>query len=656
MSQLRAVCTVTSVVLFAGFGLHAQTGVGSASGVVVDSGGAVVPDVAITIRHDATGRELKTVSSDAGVFAFPTLDVGSYTIGAEMKGFKKVQRTGIVIQTASRVSLELRLEVGDVTQSVEVTAESPLLAAATSDLGTNFQEKFMKDAPLFVSSGFRNPENFISFLPGVNNGQQDTSIDGGPRRSKEILIDGATHTNPESGGVAFVANGGIGSVEQYAEFKLLNGNFSAEYGHTGGGVEIFITKSGTNRFHGGGFDYIRNDKFDAAGWSINRQRRFPDGDPRNPRKAKVRQNEFGFNVGGPVWIPKIYDGKNKSFFYFTRNWYRQANAFSTGIATVATPAMKNGDFSELGSKLIYDPATTATVNGVVTRQAFAGNRIPATMFSAVSKNILPLIANPTGSGISSNFSISNKGVKDLDIWSLKADHSFTDRNRVSFFISLQNITQLAEGGLPGALASGVYTLDKPKIYRATHDFSFSPTFFNHLTFGFSQYNNFFDQLPQHKQDWPSKLGLKGVATDGSSSFPIVTFTDGLTGFGNDPKNRGNQSNWTYTVNDTATKITGRHELRWGYEYRRARTFQNPLDDAYAHGKFNFSNFQTSGAGALRATTGYSFASFLLGGVDSARRDFNTKGVDILYDYQAAFVHDNFKVSSRLTLNLGLRYE
>lgn len=318
--------------------------------------------------------------------------------------------------------------------------------------------------------------------------------------------------------------------------------------------------------------------------------------------------------------------------------------------------MRSGDFSELGAKLIYDPASTTTVNGVTTRSPFSNNRIPSAMFSSVSKNILPLIPNPTTGGISSNYSVNNFGKKDLDIWSIKADHNFTDRNRVSFFMSRQNITQLAEGGLPGALASGVYTLDKPRIYRASHDYNFSPTFLNHLAFGFSQYNNFFDQLPQHKNEWPQKLGLTGVATDGSSSFPIVTFTDGLTSFGNDPKNRGNQSNWTYTINDTASKMWGRHEIKFGYEYRRARTFQIPLDDAYAHGRFNFTNFQTSGAGALRATTGYSFASFLLGGPDSARRDYNTKGVDVLYDYQSAFVLDNIKVSPKLTLNLGLRYE
>ena len=656
MAQKRQAAAFLVFFLAASSVVFAQTGVGSLSGSVVDPHGAVVPAAAVHLTQLATGRDMQSVSSEAGVYVFPSLEVGEYTVSVTAAGFKRLNRPGVVIATASRTALELRLEVGDVTQTVEVRDEAPLLAAASSDLGTSFQPKFMKDTPLFVAGGFRNPENFISFMPGVNNGTQDSSINGGPRRGKEVLIDGASHTNPESGGVAFTANGGIGSVEIYGEFKLINSGFSAEYGKTAGGIELFVTKSGSNVFHGGGFDYNRNDKFDAAGWSINHRRTFPEGDIRNPAKGKVRQNEYGFNVGGPVWIPKVYNGRNKTFFYFTTNWYKQANAISTGVGTVATARMKQGDFSELGAKLIYDPSSTATVSGAITRQPFIGNIIPTSRFSSVSKNILPLIPTPTGGGISSNFAFSNLGIRDLNIWSIKADHYFSDRNRVSFLYSPQNITAQSEGGLPGALASGLFTLDKPRIYRATQDFTFAPTLLNRVLFGFSQYNNFFDQLPQHKQDWPGKLGLKGVATDGSSSFPIVTFTDGLTGFGNDPKNRGNQSNWTYTLNDTATWVKNRHEIKFGYEYRRGRTFQSPLDDAYAHGRFNFANFETSGAGALRGTTGYSFASFLLGGPDSARRDYNTKGVDVLYDYQAGFVHDNFKVTSRLTLNLGLRYE
>src|SRR6185369_6968664 len=220
------------------------------------------------------------------------------------------------ISVASRASLNLALQIGPSSQSVQVTSEAPLLAGATSDIGTNFQPKFMKDAPLFVSGGFRSPENFITYVPGVNNGAQDSSINGGSRRSKDIMIDGASHTNPESGGVAFAANGGLGSVEMFGEFKLLTGTFSAEYGRSGGGIEIFVTKSGTNSYHGTVFDYLRNDALDAAGWAVNQRRPFLG-------KSKVRQNEYGVAFGGPVWIPKVYNGKNRTFFFFTWNGYKQ---------------------------------------------------------------------------------------------------------------------------------------------------------------------------------------------------------------------------------------------------------------------------------------------------------------------------------------------
>jgi hypothetical protein len=233
-----------------------------------------VPNASVLLVSDGTGQDFRATTTPSGQYTFPSLPVGSYTITVEAAGFKKLVQSNNQIAIATRGSLNLTLQIGESSQSVQVTTEAPLLSGASSDIGTNFQPKFMKDAPLFVSGGFRNPENFISYVPGVNNGAQDSSINGGARRSKEIVIDGASHTNPESGGVAFAANGGIGSVEMFGEFKLLNGNFSAEYGRSGGGIEIFVTKSGTNVYHGTGFDFLRNDALDAAGWAVNQRSPF----------------------------------------------------------------------------------------------------------------------------------------------------------------------------------------------------------------------------------------------------------------------------------------------------------------------------------------------------------------------------------------------
>jgi hypothetical protein len=482
----------------------------------------------------------------------------------------------------------------------------------------------------------------------VNNGVQDSSINGGARRSKEILIDGASHTNPESGGTAFTSNGGIGSVEMYEEFRLLTSNFSAEYGRSGGGIEVFVTKSGTNSLHGTLFDFIRNDKFDAAGWGVNSRRPFLG-------KSKVRQNEFGISGGGPVFIPKLYNGRNKTFWYWTWNGYKQNDGGGVSIATVPTTKMKQGDFSELGSRLIYDPDTLQNVNGVLTRTAFPGNIIPKDRWSAVSTKILALIPDPTGPGLSSNYSTTSLSTVDRNIFSAKIDHMISDRNRISGLYSWQRLNAGTQSGLPGPLASGSLNVDKPDITRINHDFNFSPRLLNHATFGLSRYQAYFSQLPDHLKNWATQLGLKGVATNDSQSFPIVTFTDSLTGFGTNPKNRGSQENWTYEFVDGVTWMKGRHEWKFGGEYHHGRTFQDPFDDSFAHGLFNFNSLQTADP-AARSTTGYSFASFLLGDPNDARRDYNTKGVDIKYKGWDLFVNDNFRVSSRLTLNLGLRWE
>ncbi|HVT93434.1 MAG TPA: carboxypeptidase regulatory-like domain-containing protein [Bryobacteraceae bacterium] len=638
---------------FLAFGLFlavcfAQTSTGSLAGRVTDPSGASISGARITLTSTGAGTVMQAVTNAEGYYEFPSLRVGSYSLEAESAGFKMLRQTGITIAVANRSTLNFALELGDTRQTIDVTSQPPLVDSQTSDIGTNFQPKFMADAPLFVSGGFRNPENFISYVGGVNGGQQETSINGGARRSKEILIDGASHTNPESGGVAFVSNGGIGSVEMYSEFKVLTNNFSAEYGRSGGGVEIFVSKSGTNAIHGALFDFLRNDKLDAAGWTVNQRRPFIG-------KAKVRQNEYGVAVGGPVFIPKLYNGKNRTFWFFTWNGYQQNNGGSTVIASVPTPLMKQGDFSELGSRAIYDPGTTRTVNGVQTRTAFPGNIIPQSRWSSVSSKMLSLIPDPTAPGLSGNYATTSDATVDKNIYSIKLDHSFSDKSHLSGLYSWQRQTNLTESGLPGPLASGLVTQETPDITRVNHDYIFSPTVFNHATFGLSRYQDLFHQLPQHLEDWPAKLGLTGVATNGSTSFPIVTFTDSLTGFGNAPKNRGAQQNWTYEVIDGITWIKGRHEFKFGGEYHRGRTFQHPFDDSYAQGLFNFNSLQTSDP-TNKSATGYSFASFLLGDPNDGRRDFNTSGVNNIYGYRAGYAQDNFKVSSRLTLNIGVRYE
>jgi TonB-dependent Receptor Plug Domain. len=358
----------------------AQTATGSLQGEITDPNGAAVPGVRVTALHEPTGQQLQTITTDAGIFIFPSLPTGPYSVSAEKEGFKKASRSNVEIRVAQRQLLDIRLEVGDVQQVVEVVGEVPLLETQTAERGQNFSTKFMNTLPLFTG-GIRNPENFVSYMPGVNSGSNETSITGSGGRAKEVLLDGASQTIPESGGVVF----NFPASEQFGEFKLITSNYSAEYGRFGGGVEVFITKSGTNDLHGGAFLNLRRDIWNAAGWNVNRVVGRTPG-----YRPKERFNEVGGVIGGPVWLPKVYDGRNRTFWFFTIAKDLRPASISQSVSTLPTVLMKQGNFSEI-PQAIYDPLTTAGSGASATRQPFANNIIPQSRFSTVSRNLIPLI-------------------------------------------------------------------------------------------------------------------------------------------------------------------------------------------------------------------------------------------------------------------------
>jgi hypothetical protein len=557
--------------------------------------------------------------------------------------------------------VNVTLEVGDVTQSVNVEAASPRLSSATSELSQTFQPKMLTDAPLFVGGAMRNPEAFVAYMPGVstaqqvpngssNNGAQDNSFNGGVIRAKEVLLDGASMTGQSGGGAVF----DFVSVDQIAEFAVLTNNFSAEYGRTGGGIEVFVTKSGGNAVHGSVFDFLRNDKLDSAGWAVN--------SVPGKSKAPVRQNEFGVAVGGPIFIPKIYDGRNRTFFYFTFNGYRQNNAVSFSPITIATSPMTRGDFSSVvdsSGKVvpIYDPNSTATANGVTTRDQFPGNIIPASRFSSVSSKIVPLIPAPTNLGITNNYLGANGTNVDRTMWSFKGDHNFSDRNRLSIYVNRQERNTRMLGPLPPPLSNGWIDYDTPDNYRANHDYTFRPNLLNHVTFGLSRQRQFFFN-PDQAGNWPEKIGLQGVREQPPNGFPVVNFSsNGLTNFAatNGGKTQGSFLWWTWHLAESVSWIKGRHEFKFGFDFRRQNVNQDPIDYSNVQGSFTFANFETANP-ASRANTGNAFASFLLGAVDQGQVRFTALNRNSHFGDQGWYVQDNFKVTSKLTLNLGVRYE
>lgn len=637
MSRVTAGCILVLIVaLSCAPNSFAQVNTGSIGGTVSDPGGAAVPAAAVVATNDQTQSNYQTISSETGLYVFPSLPTGSYTVTAEKTGFKKASRAGLEVRVASRIDLNLALEIGDVQQTVEVTAVAPLLETSTSERGQNFSPKFMNTLPLFTG-GIRNAEAFVTYMPGVNS-YREVSINGSGGRGKEVLIDGASLTIPESGGVVF----NFPAAEMFGEFKLLTSTYSSEHGRFGGGVEVFVSKSGNNALHGTGFWNLRRDIFNAAGYNVN-------SNVNNPRgfRPKERFNEAGGAVGGPVFVPG-YDGRNKTFFYFSYSRdLRPVTAAST-TSSVATAQMKQGDFSQLPI-LIYDPATTSGN----ARDAFVNNAIPRARFSQVAGKILPFIPDPNLTGQNNNLSFVNTSALTDYHWSLKIDHAITDRNRISYFHSLQNQDTEANNALPGPLGQGLgSSFQRPQNFRVNHDFVASPTFLIHTTVGYSRTRQGWDNPLQ--AGFASAIGLKSD----TDATPRILFagTDGYTAFGvQDGKvDNGFQFNTTYHVNQAMTWVKSNHEIKFGWDFRRLQTTAE--DKAGTNGRYFFERAQTA-LPTNTGGTGNSFASFLLGLPNSADTTaLPIPDVQIRYGYHAGYIQDNWRINQKLTINMGFRYE
>jgi hypothetical protein len=622
----------------------AQVSTGSMSGTITDPNGAAVPGVRVTATHAASGVAAESLTSDAGLYLFASLPAGSYTITAEKAGFKKLNRTGIEIRVASRVDLNMSLEIGDVQQSVDVVGVAPLLETSQAERGQNFSPKFMSTLPLFTG-GIRNPEAFVSYMPGVNSGAglSETSISGSGGRAKEVLIDGASQTIPESGGVVF----NFPASEQFGEFKIVTSNYSAEYGRFGGGVELFLTRSGTNDLHGGAFHNMRRDIWNAAGYNVNR---VPGRTP--GFRPKERFNETGGVIGGPVWIPKVYDGRNKTFWFFTYAKDLRPASLSFPVSTIPTALQKTGAFTDV-PQLIYDPATTSGN----TRTPFPGNTIPRSRWSRVAANVVPLIPDPTSPTLTGNYAFVNTQTVDDKHWSLKFDHSITSGNRVSYYMSRQNQDIGNNFSFPGPLGTALGSnTQKPENYRINSDITLKPTMLLHTTFGFTRQQQGWDN-PAHK-GFGSRIGLSLSGL--SDAFPVVQFLgqDALSAWGvQDGKvSNGTQFNWTYHFSQILSYVRGKHEFKMGWDFRRLRTFSNPPDLAGSNGRYVFARSQTALPTNLTGT-GHAFASLLLGEVDNANLTaLPVIPGEIRYGYQAGFFQDNWRVTPNLTLSLGIRYE
>jgi hypothetical protein len=661
---------------------HGQSDRGAITGTVLDSSGGVVDGATITATGVETGTVYTTTSTSTGAYHFASLVLGHYNIIVTAKGFKVSTLTGVEVQVNSTASLDINLQPGAVQETVTVLADAPTVESSTSEMGTVVAAKEIVELPLSLNatsqSFLRSPETFVFLAPGTqgpgtNQGGSSAGIfqsklSGGQNFSTEVLLDGVSTTRSDSGS-AFDQT--APSVEALSEFKVLTSTFNAEYGRTSGGIESFATKSGGNDYHGTAFDLFRNTALDANSWNNNQ-----NGAPRPPD----HQNDFGGSLGGPVRIPKLYDGRNKTFFFFSWEQYRN-NPGTAVVSTLPTQAeLQNGDFSALlGAPLrgvvnpcdgtpvrtgqIFDPSTTKTVivggQSVQCRTAFAGNIVPPTSWDPVAKNVLGfLTARPnlpgTQNGLNNNFVFLSSQKRRDTTMSFRVDQNLGAKNKLFFsYSSRDQEAPNSQDNLPGPLNNNFFNSNFTHYLRAGWDYTISPNLLNTFTVGFNRLNNLSKAESVNGTDWPAVLGISNA---NGPVFPQFSFNGspvgvGYTGFSNQSFN-GHIPN-SLVVAENVRWITGRHSFNFGLEWRAYQySFAANGNTSPAYG---FNNFQTAFT-VNNNTTGDPFASFLLGLPNSEQLSITSVNPRLNSNYWAAYVQDDIKVRRDLTLNLGLRYD
>ena len=645
-----------------------QSDRGTIAGTILDSSGGAVQAADITVTGADTGVVYKTVSNANGAYQIPNMQVGRYDINVSVAGFKASEQKGFVVQINTTSTLDITLQAGDVKETLTVTADAPTLQTESADIGTVVDKKQIMDLPLALGGQgvLRAPEAFVFLTPGTTGpGSSDSSngvflakLGGGQNFGNEVILDGASTARADSGS-AFDQT--APSVEALQEFKVTTSTATAEFGRTSGGVESFATRSGTNSYHGTAYDIFRNEALNANSWFNNLQ-----AQPRN----LDRKNDYGGVLGGPVWIPKLYNGHDKTFFFFSWEQYRQTQG-STNTSTVPTNAERAGDFSGLltttplginpcdGSTIfagqIFDPATTQTVGGAQCRTAFPGNQVP--LRSTVAQNILALIPKPTDpNAFKNNFIFTSNNPILATTMSFRIDQNLGQKHKVFFsYSSRDNENINGSPSLPNPVDTTFYSSFFSHYVRVGWDYFFRPTLFNHLNVGLNRVNSNSTATSVNGTDWDKALGLTGAS---GPTFPPITFSaitsdvQGLTSLGSANADRDVVN--SLVVSDNVSWTHGRHNVRFGIDWR---AFQfSVVDQSHQTPSIGFDVAQTAGEPGQGTSTGDAFASFLLGAPATLSLAVRAHQPRFVSNYYAAYVVDDFKARRNLTLNLGLRYD
>ncbi len=688
---------VAALCLFTADSAFAQVDAGSIVGTIHDSTGAVVSGAQVTLKSEDTGQVKQVTSGATGQYTFDPVKIGNYTVSAQLAGFERVDHPKITVAVQQHVLVDLTLTPGQTNQTILVTSEAPQLQTQDASVGQVIQARTINDLPL-------NGRNF-TFLAQLSAGVTQDQADGrglgatgsfaanGNRPSQNnYLLDGIDNNSnlvDFLNGTAFAT---LPPVDAIQEFRVQTSNYSAEVGRSAGAVLNATVKSGTNQIHGDVWEFLRNDKFDAANFFENSG---------GLSKGEYRQNQFGFTLGGPV-------KKNKTFFFMDYQGTRIRQAFPS-VNTVPTDLERNSgytDFSELltqgGTRTdvlnrtsplgqIFDPSTTRAINCGVSdpvsgitaacggspagtqlgfvREPFPGNILPASRLDPNAIKLLNLYPAPNGPGLFNNYTSDRIQSNDVDQFDVRGDHNFSETDTLFSRVSYVRNPQFIPGPFPGIADGGGFNAGTQSsrswngVLSETH--TFSPTFINEGRIGVNRVSGSRVQAYANQLGIPEQYGIAGVPQLASNGgLPTIDIA-GLTQLGGSGYLPSIEYSTVGQFSDSLTKNAGNHTIKIGYEYQRLRF--SVLQPPAARGNFYFDgNYtevpNTSGGNTSIAqmlltpipTTTPGGTSYL-GGADYVITS-NIANTDSKRNYNALFIQDDYKLSSRLTINLGLRWE
>lgn len=648
----------------------AQESRATLTGTVSDSQGAAVAGASVVAKHTATNVESKATTNDSGLYVLPFLPTGRYTVTVSLTGFKTAVKNDVDLNISERRQLDFRLEIGEVTESVTVSASTELLNTANAVRFTTIDAQKVADLPLLGKNPYTlayhalgvshiNPQGSVTDRPYDNGGMDAITINGGRAFTNEYLLDGAPNTNTERSrpnSLSFVP-----PPEATEEISVMSNNYDAQYGRTGGGVISATLKSGTNRLHATAYEYFRNEVLNANTFQANLT-----GKPRDP----FRWNQPGVTASGPVYIPRLYNGRNRSFFLFSWEGIYQNIPPTNPLETVPTLLERSGDFSDLRTRdgrpsIIYDPTTTVCNAGSCTRTAFQNNKIPQDRLDPVALKILDYISKPNRApddltGVNNYDPPTGRVTRErYNAFAVKWDQIITPAEKLSAtYIRNKRWQTGPDYGWPAPVMGPNNFMRKNLGAGLQLTSTLSPSFVLTTRFGATQHT--FQNFMYGGGFDPTTLGFPAsqVAQAQGLFFPRINFapaTGNYTSFGQTGNNADVSTNWYLTA--SAVKVLSKHSVKFGGEYRVL--FDNLPNYSFAN--FSFTKQWTqSDPNNASATAGNAFASFLLGyatnsGNDRSYSPFNATPAWGSH-YYGLYIQDDWRVRHNLTINIGGRWD